>query len=258
MKTMRDLTWYVYRTCCALIRRLFPAPEFSGLENLPQGRPCIVVGNHAHAYGPFYAELYLPFPRATWCIAEMMDLKAMPDYAFQDFWSKKPGWCRWFYRLLSYAIAPLCVSVLKNAHCVGVYKDNRVMTTMRESLKRMKAGENIVIFPEHEVAHNDIVWEFQEGFVNLASLYARQTGETVALVPMYIAPRLRRVCFGSPVAFNPAADLRAENHRVCQALMDAITGLALALPPHVVVPYPNLPKRRFPSTKTMDRTSAGK
>jgi hypothetical protein len=122
----------------------------------------------------------------------------------------------------------------------------------------MKAGENIVIFPEHEVPHNAIVWDFQEGFVNLAALYARQTGEAVALVPMYIAPRLRRVCFGSPVAFNPAADLRAENHRVCQALMDAITELALALPPHVVVPYPNLPKRRFPSTESMDRTSAGK
>ena len=77
----------------------------------------------------------------------MMHLKELPDYAFKDFWSKKPRWCRWFYRLLSYVIAPLCVAVLKNARCIGVYKDYRIMSTMRESLKRMKAGENIVIFP---------------------------------------------------------------------------------------------------------------
>lgn len=255
---MKDLTWFVYRAVRAVIRLLFPKPEFTGLENLPQGRPCIVVGNHAHAYGPFYAELYLPFERATWCIGEMMDMKALPDYAFTDFWSKKPRWCRWFYRLLSYVIAPLCVAVLKHARCIGVYKDHRIMLTMRESLKHMKAGENIVIFPEHEVTHNAIVWEFQEGFVNLASLYVRQTGAPIDFVPMYIAPKLRRVCFGPPVAFDPGANAREEAHRVCVALMDAVTALALALPPHIAVPYPNLPKNRYISTESMKGTPAEK
>ena len=258
MKPMKNFTWYVYRASCALIRLLFRKPGFSGLENLPQGRPCIVVGNHAHAYGPFYAELYLPFERSTWCIGEMLDLKALPDYAFKDFWSKKPRWCRWFYRLLSYVIAPLCVAVLKNARCIGVYKDYRIMSTMRESLKRMKAGENIVIFPEHEVPHNDIVWEFQKGFVNLASLYARQTGQPIDFVPMYIAPKLRLVCFGKPVAFDPSANPGEEADRVCAALMDAVTALALALPPHLAIPYPNLPKNRYISTESMKGTPSEK
>jgi hypothetical protein len=68
---------------------------------------------------------------------------------------------------------------------------------------------------------------------------------------MYTAPTLRRVCFGKPVAFDPRANLREEAHRVCVALMDAITALALELPPHVAVPYPNLPKRRYISTESM-------
>ena len=258
MKSMKGFTWYIYCAFRALIRLLFPEPEFTGLENLPQGRPCIVAGNHAHTYGPIYAELYLPFERATWCIGEMLDLKALPEYAYKDFWSKKPRWCRWFYRLLSYVIAPLCVAVLKNARCIGVYKDYRIMSTMRESLKRMKAGENIVIFPEHEVPHNDIVWEFQKGFVNLASLYARQTGQPIDFVPMYIAPKLRLVCFGKPVAFDPSANPGEEADRVCAALMDAVTALALALPPHLAIPYPNLPKNRYISTESMKGTPAAK
>lgn len=243
---MKRPSWYVHCILRAAIRALYPAPEFTGLENLPQDRPCIIVGNHSQTYGPFYMELYLPCERAIWCAGELMHLKEVPGYAFRDFWSKKPRWCRWAYRLFAYAAAPLSVCILKYAHCIAVYRDNRVMTTMRESLKRMKEGANIVIFPEHEVPVNNIVWEFQEGFVNLASLYARQTGEPIAFVPMYIAPRLRRVSFGRPVAFDAAAAPREEGHRVCLALMDAITKLALALPPHVVVPYPNLPKDRYP------------
>ena len=254
---MKQLSWYVYRAACAVVRRLFPEPEFTGLERLPSDRPCIIVGNHAQAYGPCYMELYLPRERAIWCTAEMMDLKALPDYAFRDFWSKKPWWNRWVYRLLSYVGAPFAVATLKNAHTIGVYRDNRLLSTMRESLKRMKEGANIVIFPEHEVYHNGIVWEFQEGFVNLAALYARQTGGTVDFVPMYIAPKLRRVCFGEPVAFDPAADSKAEKRRVCRALMDAVTDLALSLPPHVAVPYPNLQKRSYISTDSMKGASAG-
>ena len=253
---MKELSWYIYRAACAVARRLFPAPEFTGLEKLPGDRPCIIVGNHAQAYGPIYMELYLPRRRAIWCAAEMMHVRELPDYAFQDFWSRKPLWCRWFYRLLPFFAAPVAVCVLKNAHTIGVYRDSRIMTTMRESLERMNEGASVVIFPEHEVTHNGIVWEFQEGFVNLARLYTRRTGEGIDFVPMYVAPRLRRVCFGSPIAYDPAAEPGKEAHRVCDALMDAITDLALALPPHVAVPYPNLPKRSYISTDSMKSAPA--
>ena len=252
---MQKLLWYVYRAVCAVVRLLFPKPVFTGLENLPADRPCIIVGNHAQAYGPIYMELYLPCERAIWCVAELMHVREIPAYAFQDFWSKKPRWCRWFYRLLPYLAAPLCACVLSQAHAIPVYRDSRILSTMRDSLKRMKEGKHIVIFPEHEVAHNGIVWEFQDGFVNLASIYARQTGQAVDFVPMYIAPKLRRVCLGSPIAFNPDADLNQERRRVCHALMDAVTDLALALPPHVAVPYPNLPKRSYISTDSLKGVS---
>lgn len=254
---MKQLSWYVYRAVCAVVRRLFPEPEFTGLERLPDDRPCIIVGNHAQAYGPCYMELYLPRERAIWCAAEMMNLRALPDYAFRDFWSKKPWWSRWVYRMLSYVAAPFAAATLKNAHTIGVYRDNRVLSTLRESLKRMKAGASIVIFPEHEVYYNGLVWDFQKGFVDLAALYARQTGLPIDFVPMYIAPKLRRVCFGDPVAFDPAADPKGERERVCRALMDGVTELALALPPHVAVPYPNLPKRSYIATDSMKGAPAG-
>ncbi|MBR0067828.1 MAG: hypothetical protein IJQ00_09545 [Kiritimatiellae bacterium] len=52
---------------------------------------------------------------------------------------------------------------------------------------------------------------------------------------------------GEPIWFDPDAPLEQERRRVCDALMDAVTGIAVSLPPHTVVPYPNVPKRDYPT-----------
>ena len=223
--------------------------KVTGADRLPS-EPSLIISNHAQMNGPIAAELYFPGRRYAWCIGHMMHLREVPGYAYQDFWSHKPKAIRWFYRLLSYAIAPLCVSVLKHAHCIGVYKDNRLLSTMRESLKRMKAGDNIVIFPEEDIPHNDIVWEFQEGFVNLASLYVRQTRQPVEFVPMYIAPALRKAFIGEPTRYSSEAESMGEKQRVKEYLMSEITNIAVSLPRHHVTPYSNMPKKNYPYNKT--------
>ena len=246
----------VYRAVRPFVARLYcPKPTFEGLENLPDG-PCVIVGNHAQMYGPIIAELYIPGDRAIWCAAEMMRLSEVPDYAFQDFWSKKPRWNRWFYRLFSYAVAPLCACIFNNARCIGVYRDSRVMTTMRKSLEYLENGAKVVIFPEHEVAHNPILWDFQRGFVDLAHLYGHKTQKVLSFVPMYVAPKLKKVVFGRPVSYDPKGRPDAQRESVCAALMDAITDMAVAQPRHRVVPYPNMPKRDYPWNKTNEVSEA--
>jgi len=240
-----SLAYWVYRAVRGLARVFFPRPALEGLEHLPDG-PCVIVGNHAQMYGPVMAELYLPGDRSIWCNEEMMHLKEVPDYAFRDFWSKKPARVRWFYRLLSYAIAPISVCVFNNARCIGVYRDMRILGTLRQTVARLAEGARIVIFPEHEVPHNQIVYEFQDRFISVARFYTRQTGKPLDFVPMYVAPKLKKVIFGPPVRFDVAAEAQAEQRRVCDALMDAITGIAVSQPRHRVVPYPNLPRRDHP------------
>ena len=239
------LTWRVYRISCRLARLFCPKPTFEGLENLPDG-PCVIVGNHAQMNGPIIAELDLPGERAIWCSAEMMHLREVPDYAFRDFWSKKPRAVRWCYRLLSYIIAPLSVCIFNNAHCIGVYRDGRVMATLRETLERLRGGARIVIFPEHDVPHNGIVWAFQEGFLVLARMYARQTGMPLRFVPMYVAPRLKTVFFGEPVRFRADAPIKDERERICRETAERITAMAAAQPVHTVVPYRNIRKKDYP------------
>lgn len=232
-----------------LIRRLvwLFAPKFrlAGTEHLPEG-PCVIVGNHCQMFGPIVGELYIPGKHDVWCTSEMMEREDVAEYAYQDFWSAKPKAVRWFFRLLSQLIVPLAVLLLNSAHTIPVYHDTRIINTFRRSVDRLCDGSRIVIFPEHYEPHNNIVHDFQDKFVDLGRFYYRKTKQELSFVPMYIAPRRKQVCFGKPVRFDAAAPIGAERNRICGELMDAITEIAISLPEHIVVPYPNVPKRQYP------------
>ncbi|MCR5825087.1 MAG: hypothetical protein K6G54_00825 [Oscillospiraceae bacterium] len=241
-------SWWVYRFIRFWVRLFYPRVQVVGAEQLPD-EPCIFVGNHAKTNGPITAELYFPVERCTWCTGEMMHLREVPDYAYRDFWSRKPRYSRWLFRIASYLIAPLSVCVFNNAACIGVYRDMRILGTFRETVQKLCEGVSVVIFPEHDVPHNNIVCEFQDRFIDVARMYRKKTGKAVCFVPFYVAPRLHGLYLGAPVRFDPAAPPEQERRRICNAMMDGVTALARALPEHVVVPYPNVPKRAYPTNK---------
>lgn len=235
----------LYRFLRLSVKTVYPRITLTGLEHLPQ-EPYILVGNHSQMHGPIACELYAPGRHFTWCAEEMMHLREVPDYAFRDFWSEKPRCLQWFYRLLSYVIAPLSAVIFNNADTIGVYRDARIMSTFRKTLSRLEEGANVVIFPEGPQPGNHIVNQFQDRFVDVARLYHRRTGRALSFVPMYLSPALKTMAFGQPVVFDPAAPAQQERDRVCQTLRAAITDMAMAMPRHTVVPYRNIPKKAYP------------
>ena len=242
----------LYRLIRRIVWLFSPKYELSGTENLPE-EPCVIVGNHAQAYGPIAAELYLPRPHYTWCIGEMMNRKEVPAYAFQDFWSLKPQKLHRIYRIISHIIAWPASYVLSHAYTIPVYRDARIVSTFRRSIELLQSGADIVIFPESREPYNGIVWQFQEHFPDLAKLYYRKTGTAVSFVPMYTAPRLCRICFGKPVRYDPKAPDDEERERISTEMMESVTGLAAALPQHAVIPYPNISKDQYPLNTCMRR-----
>lgn len=241
----KKLSAGLYRFIKWLVWVFYPKVSSEGVENIPD-EPVAFVGNHSQMNGPIACELYFPVDRYTWCAGEMMHMRQVPDYAFQDFWSKKPKAVRWFYRLLSYIIAPLAVCVFNNAKTIGVYHDARVMSTFKQTVRALAEGTSVVVFPEKDAPHNHILCQFQDRFVDVARLYRKKTGKELAFVPFYLAPNLKTMYFGKPIRFCSERPMEEERQRICTELMDAITALAVALPRHRVVPYPNIPRREYP------------
>lgn len=235
----------LYRIIKWLVWVFYPKTEIVGAENLPADEPVILVGNHTQMNGPIISELYIPGRHYTWCAGEMMELREVPAYAYRDFWSGKPAWCRWFYKLLSYIIAPLSVCIFNNAETVAVFHDTRIITTFRETIRLMQDGASMVIFPEHAAPHNHILCDFQDKFIDVARFFYRKTKKELSFVPMYIAPALRKVYIGQPIRFRADAPIEEERSRLCGLLMEEITRMADDLPLHTVVPYLNLPKKEY-------------
>ena len=241
---MHSSTAPLYRAVKWLVKLFYPRMTVSGVRP-PEDEPVIYVANHAKMNGPIACELYLPGQHRTWCAGEMMHLKEVPAYAFQDFWSRKPRWNRWFFKLLSYMIAPLSVCVFNNADTIGVYHDSRIISTFKNTVKRLQEGASVVVFPEHEAPYNHILCQFQDRFIDVAKMYFKRTGKAIAFVPLYIAPKLKTMFLGKPIRFQPNHPMEQERKRICDYLMEEITKIACALPEHIVVPYNNIPKNQY-------------
>lgn len=235
-----------YRFLRVFVRLFYKKIELVGF--LPT-EPAVLVSNHCQMNGPLAAELYLPASTRIWCAAELMNCREVPGYAYRDFWSQKPGYSRWFYKLLSYAIVPLAVCLFRNARTVPVYHDSRALTAFKESVRRLERGEQIVIFPEHDEPYDNIVNGFQRSFVDLGRLYYRRTGKRLQFVPMYLSPKLRRWVVGQPLTYDPQNPAAQERERLSQALQAAISDLGRAQPEHTVIPYRKFPGVPYPRNK---------
>ena len=244
-KKKKGFSYICFRIFRWLVWLFYPKTEIVGLENLPE-EPCIVVGNHTKMHGPICGEIYFPGKRKIWCAHQMLYLREVPGYAFEDFWSTKPKWIQWFFRLLSYVIAPLSVCVFKNANTIPVFRDNRLITTFKRTVSALEDGANVIIFPECYTPHNHIVYEFQDRFTDVARLYYKRTGKAVSFVPMYVAPALKKVYLGKPIAYDPDENMDTQRQKICDYLMDEITEIAVNLPPHRVVQYPNISRKYYP------------
>jgi len=219
-----------------------------GTENLPQ-EAAVIAANHCQLNGPISAELYFPRECFTWCQGEMLEKENVREYVFEDFWSQKPKRSRWFYKLLSWVAAPILHFVSKHANTIGVYHDARLLSTFKTTVKCLQDGKSVVIFPEHDVPHNHIVYDFQPHFIDVAKLYYKRTGKSLAFIPMYVAPLKRTMYLGKPTYFDPAAPMDEERERIRQYLMDEITRMAVSLPEHIVIPYRNIPKLQYQKNK---------
>ena len=231
-----------------LVRIFYRKRTFKNTENLPSCAS-IVISNHAQMHGPITSELFFPAPKSIWCIGQMMKTKEVPAYAYKDFWSHKPKCTKWFYKLLSYIIAPLASFLMRNADTIAVYKDARIISTFKDSVNSLKDGKHVIIFPENQYTFNEIVNDFQDKFVDVAKMYYDKTQNIVSFVPSYNCPALKTVVFGTPLAYDPTLDIQEQRQKVCTYLKEEITRLAKELPQHKVVPYANIKKKNYPLSK---------
>ena len=96
-------------------------------------------------------------------------------------------------------ITPLAVLLFNNARTIAVYHDSRLITTFRSSIEKLQEGSSILIFPEKNERWNNVLYDFQDKFIDLARFYYRRCGRALSFVPIYNAPALHKTFIGEPI-----------------------------------------------------------
>ena len=189
------------------------------------GEPSVFVCNHAGAFGPI--DICAKFPGADqlhpWMNAQVLSAREVPAYVRQDYWWK-PG-CRLaplYNATLPYLAAAILPPIVRTAPTVPVYHDMRVMRTLRESLRVLKSGEHLVIFPQQPAGYQQHYDELNRGFLQIAPAYARTTGKALAFWPVNIDYKNRVFRVSAPLYFDPARQLEEQIDGLIEGLKAGI------------------------------------
>lgn len=231
-----------YRFLKSVVKLFYRKRQFVGLENIPE-EASIIVANHCQIHSPATFELYFPLKKRIWCEWEMFYIKEVPNYANKNFWTEKPKKIRWFYKILSCLIALPAGYVFTRADTLPVYRDNRLMSTFKQSMEYLNAGYHNVIFADSEEKNNEIINRFNKGFVDVAKLYYKKYGKEVNFVPVYSAPTLKKMVVGKPIKFDSTKPFDEERERIISYIENEIYTMAKDLPQHVVIPFENTDKK---------------
>lgn len=189
--------------------------------------PCIFLANHIGAVGPMYMSVTFPLRDnvAIWCNEGMMEEKLTVEYVRHDWWWRPESKLAPLYSAtIPYIARAIVPKVLRSAPTIAVYRDARIMTTMRQSLKALKEGKHIVIFPELPDGHDSHAEHLQMGWLNLTTMYKRATGKDIRLIPIHIDVPARLFRVGRAIMVDADVPLAEQEHQIERYLAAGLRG----------------------------------
>ncbi len=179
--------------------------------------PCIFIANHIGAMGPIYMAATFPLGEnaAIWCNEGVMDEKLIVEYARHDWWWRPESRLAPFYSAtVPYLAKAIVPRLMRSAPTIPVYRDSRIMTTMRQTVRALKEGRHIIIFPELPDGYDSHAEKLQMGWLNIVSLYRRQTGKELKMVPVYIDQKAKVFRVGKGITADADIPLAEQEDRI--------------------------------------------
>ena len=189
--------------------------------------PCVFVVNHIGAIGP--VDMMAKFPMRDkcypWINNGMMEPKEVPAYVRQDYWWK-PG-CFFepvLTRTVPYIAAALVPPVLKSVPNIPVYHDQRIMLTLRQSVRTMQKDNYLIIFPEQPsgwLTHHERI---NTAWLRLGELWYRSSGRALKLYPVHIDKKKHLFKVAAPVWYDPTKRFSEQEKELGEKLAKGLRG----------------------------------
>jgi hypothetical protein len=217
-----------YQLLKMLLKLIYPRHAIAGAGNVLAGRPAVFVANHLESYAPIVMMLYFPYQCRPWVHAAVMDKVLCRDYLEEDFTRKTLRLKRPLSRWLASAIAPLCIWVMRSAEAIPVYRSSmRIRETFSQSVNALESGKNLLIFPERNTLQiSNGLQDFHTGFIHLAGLYERSTGQKLLFYPVHVDNNSKTITISEAVKLASDFDHHQDRQQIAADLHRIIEEMA--------------------------------
>ena len=189
--------------------------------------PCVFVVNYAGTIGP--VDMCAKFPLRDlchpWINDELEDIRNIPAYVRNDYWWKPGGF---FEPVLNatvpYLAACILPPVLKGLPYIPVYHDQRIMLTLRQSIRVLEKDDALVIFPEQPGGWLGNHEWINTGWLRLGEMWYRSSGRALKMYPVHIDREQRLFRVAAPVRYDPARRFREQEKELAEKLARGLAG----------------------------------
>ncbi|MBQ9252393.1 MAG: hypothetical protein IJ188_07145 [Clostridia bacterium] len=214
-----------YRLAVPLVRLFIPRLRVEW--DVPfDGEPCVFVANHERAIGPLEMAACFPLRKEShiWIYAAPLDRKTTPDYVRADHWWNEEGKLAPLWnRIIPPVVALILPPILRSVPHVPVYHDGRAATTVKESLRLLQAGRNIVIFPEIPTGFGQHDMEkINEGWLMMLPMYEKRTGKPLKVWPVRLDLEAKKMRIHAPFVMDGESPLREQTEELSRKVLQGI------------------------------------
>lgn len=216
----------VYRLSAG-ITRLFSHRMKTEWEVPFEEGPCVFVVNHAGNSGP--VDMCGKFPMRDklhpWINSEMLSAKTVPAYARKNYWWRPDSF---FAPLLNvtvpYIAAALMPPLLKSMDHIPVYRDQRIMLTLRQSVRVLQRGEYLLLFPELPGPGKNSTRHINTGWLRLGQLWYKNSGRSLKMYPVHVDYKNHVFKVAAPVWYDPARRFTEQEKELAEKLRAGMQG----------------------------------
>lgn len=211
--------WW-FRALKQVMKIRYKKPQFVYIgEELSNGG--VVLSNHEGTDAPMSFEIYGNKPIRFWGTYEMNSgLIKMYKYQSKVYFHEKKGWNLFGARMFCLIASPLTNMYYKGLNLISTYPDARFKKTIRESIETIRAGGNIVIFPERsDNGYQANLEGFYCGFVLFAEVCLRG-GIDLPIFVSYFNKKKKVYLIDKPILFSEFVKNKKSRDDIAKMLCD--------------------------------------
>ena len=160
--------------------------------------PCVFVVNNAGTFGA--VDMMTKFPQRDrihpWIFSEMLEGKD----------------------------TPLPPALLKGTNYIPVYRDQRFILTLRQSIRVLQTDHYLMIFPEQTPGGRQTHRWVDTGWLRLGEMWYRASGRSLRLYPVHVDPERHVFKVSAPVRYDPARRFGEQEKELAAKLSEGLRG----------------------------------